>query len=113
MKKDDNLTGKLRHKITIKHLQSVDDGAGGSVETWMTYASPFASVEPLSGRELFQAQQLQSEVTHKIRMRYRPGITPDMRVYFGTRVFLINSAINWQERNRELTLMCVEVQNPD
>ncbi|WP_201319144.1 phage head closure protein [Paenibacillus sp. EPM92] len=112
MKKCDNFTGELRHKVTINQLQSVDDGAGGSVDTWMPVATVFAAVNPLSGRELFQAQQLQSEITHKVRMRYRAGITPDMRVHFGSRIFLISAVINWQERNRELALMCVEVQNP-
>lgn len=103
--------GKLRHKITIEHKTKVSDGAGGWTEDWVAFASNVsASVKPISGKEYYDAQQNQSELTHKIRIRYKAGVTSAMRVNFKTRIFAITSPpINWEERNRDMMLMCSEV----
>jgi SPP1 family predicted phage head-tail adaptor len=103
--------GKLRHKITIEYKANVPDGAGGWTEDWVAFASNVAaSVEPISGKEYFEAQQTQSEVTHKIRIRFKSGITSAMRVNFKGRIFAMTSPpINWEERNRDMMLMCSEV----
>ncbi|WP_139121850.1 phage head closure protein, partial [Piscirickettsia litoralis] len=63
---------------------------------------------PDAGRELFSAHQFYSEITHTVTLRYTPGITPAMRVYFEGRYFEILSVINRDERNRELILACRE-----
>ena len=42
-------------------------------------------------------------------MRYLSGITTDMRVNFNGRIFEIEAALNINERNKELHLMCSEV----
>lgn len=65
-------------------------------------------MEPISGREFWAGHQVQAEVTHRIRMRYLPGVRPTMKVFFGEREFEIESIINWQERNIDLQLMCKE-----
>jgi SPP1 family predicted phage head-tail adaptor len=105
--------GKMRHKITIEQKTEVSDGAGGYTESWISFATVWASVEPISGKEYYEAQQTQSEATHKIRIRYRTGILPSMRVNFKGRIFAITSPpINWEERNRELMLECTEVLDP-
>lgn len=101
--------GKLRHRITIQQLTQTPDGAGGYTKSWVPFATVWASVEPISGKEYFEAQQTQSAVTHKIRIRYHTGITPVMRIDFKGRIFGIESVINWEERNRDMMLMCTEV----
>lgn len=101
--------GELRHRITIQQKTVVRDTYGGETVTWTNTATVWAAVEPLSGREYFSAQQVQAEVNHRIRIRYRAGITTTMRVLWGTRVFDILAIINLQERGREIHLMCKEV----
>jgi SPP1 family predicted phage head-tail adaptor len=66
-------------------------------------------VEPLQGRELWTAKQVVAEVTHRIRFRHLSGVVPTQRVVFGSRTFEILSVINPEERNRELELLCKEV----
>jgi SPP1 family predicted phage head-tail adaptor len=73
------------------------------------FATAWASIEPLNGREFFAAQQVNAEVTARIRLRYLPGVTRQMQVKFGSRTFAIESVINVEERNRELQLMVKEV----
>lgn len=103
--------GKLRHRITLqKQVNTVND-YGAAVTTWKNVATVWADVRPLSGREYFSAQQVQSEVTTQIWLRYLDGIMPTMRVKFGKRTLEIVSVLNTQERNVSLRLMCKEVIN--
>lgn len=68
----------------------------------------WASVEPLRGREYQEAQKIRPELTYKITIRYRPGITPDMYIKYKERLFEIVSVINVKERNEIIELMCTE-----
>lgn len=68
----------------------------------------WASVEPLRGREYQEAQKIRPELTYKITIRYRPGITPDMHLKYKERLFEIVSVINMKEQNEIIELMCTE-----
>ena len=80
---------------------SVRIGAGGSVPGR-------ASIEPLKGAERLTTQQLESRLTHRVRLRHRSGVTTAMRLKFGARIFNIRAVINKGERNRLLELLCEE-----
>lgn len=101
--------GKLRHRATIQQLVNTDDGAGGSIETWQNVATVWAAIEPLRGNERYTAQQVQSTLTHKVTIRYREGIKPQMRLTYKGRIFDIESVIDIEERHRWLELFCSEV----
>ncbi|HII3799618.1 TPA: phage head closure protein [Pasteurella multocida] len=100
--------GKLRHRITIQRQVNTLNEYGASVTVWRDVKTVWAEVKPLSGREYFSAQQVQSEITTQIFIRYLPGVLPTMRVKFGSRFFEIVSVINASERDIYLQLMCKE-----
>lgn len=100
--------GKLRHRVTIQQLVKTDDGYGGIVETWQDVATVWAAVEPLRGNERYRAQQVQAELTHKVIMRYRAGIKPQMRLLYGNRIFEIEAVIDVEERHKWIELLCAE-----
>jgi SPP1 family predicted phage head-tail adaptor len=100
--------GRMDKRVEIQQPVSVPDGAGGQTVTWTTFDTIWASIEPLQGQEYIAAQQMQTAVTHRLRIRYLEGITAAMRVKFGARVFQIQSILNYNERNAEMQLMCVE-----
>lgn len=100
--------GELRHSVVIESRTLAADSYGGRTETWATFATVWASVEPLSGSEQWRAQQAQSSVSHKVTIRYLSGVDAKMRVKFGTRYLNIGSVRNVEERNRELELLCTE-----
>ena len=102
-------SGAYRHRITIQSVTETADSFGAMTETWGTFAQVWASIEPLSGRELLQAQQIQADVTHRVRFRFLAGVTAKMRGLYGTRYFNILSIINTDERDREIVLMCKEL----
>lgn len=105
--------GKMRHRITFQSFSGAVDTFGdplhGSEDQWNDVATVWAAIDPVSGREFYAAEQSQSEVTHKVRCRYRPGLTTAMRIKLGARLFEIVSIINWEERGESLLLMCKEL----
>lgn len=103
--------GKLRHRVTIQKRSRAQDPSGEESDVFTAIAEVWASVEPLTGREQFTAQQILSEVTHRIRMRYIPGITVSARdrIVYGTRLFDIQFPANLEERNKELEITAKEV----
>lgn len=98
--------GRLRHRIEIQNYETTHDDWGQPIQGWSHWATVWASVEPLQGREFFAAQALQSQTTVRIRMRYRPGVTSVMRVLWGGQIYDIESVIEPQSRRHELQLMC-------
>lgn len=102
--------GELRERVTIERESESRSDSGEVLMTYTPVATVWAAVEPLRGREYFDAQRVQAEVNHRIRIRYRDGIEPKMRVSMATgRTFDIESAINVRGRDEELHLMCREV----
>ncbi len=96
--------GKLNKRITFQ-LQDLDS----EDEDWKDIATTWANINPISGKEYYSAETINSDLTHKIRLRYRKGITPDMRILYNGRIFYIVSVINEFERNSILQLMCREL----
>ena len=107
MKKRD-LMGQMRQRIALQ-AKTITKSEGIPLESWTTVAIVWAAVSDISGKEYFQAGAMQSEVTTRIKIRYRTGITPSMRVLYGSRVFQILSVIDKDERHRVIELMCKEV----
>jgi SPP1 family predicted phage head-tail adaptor len=101
--------GLLKKRISILKQTSVQNSYGESENAWNEVAVVWANVNPLQGRELFQANQIHSEVSIKVTIRYRPGILPKMRLKFGEHLLQIIFVINIDERNRFLELSCKEV----
>ena len=101
--------GRLRKRITIREKKVTRDEYGAEVPTRVIFASLWASVEPLVGREYLESKQVQSEVSHKVKCRYLAGITPSMEVWLGVRIFTVQSVINIHERGAEMVLMCKEL----
>lgn len=98
--------GQLTERVTLQRQQTGQDELGQLYNTWTTLFTTWAAVEPLAGREYFAAGGAQSEVTTKVKLRYRPGIkSADRLIHEGT-VYNIQSVINYKSANRDLVLMC-------
>jgi SPP1 family predicted phage head-tail adaptor len=101
--------GQLRHRLDVESFTETRDSFGQPITTWaVLHDGVKAFVEPLAGRELFQARQLHADVTHRITMRYVAGITPKHRISCGEREFDILSILNLAERNLILEILVKE-----
>lgn len=107
--------GKLRQRLTIQRRIETQNSTGEVEQRYEDWQTVWGSIEPISGREYFSAQQIQSDITTRIRLRYQPGITPKMRIahVIGAgsptqfQYFDIESVLHINQRNREIVLMCI------
>ena len=102
--------GDLDQRVTVERQQGGFDELGQPLpDTWAPLFSCWAAVEPLQGREYLAAQAAVSEVTAKIRMRFRPWMTAEDRVIHDGTIYNIVSLIDVRSENRALVLMCKAV----
>ena len=102
--------GDLRHRVTIKAKSVARDDYGQETITWTTFATVWAAVEPLTGKDYIAGQQLEAAVDTRIRLRDLSGVVPTMRVIFGSHTYDVKSPpIHLLEKGREMHLMCEEI----
>ena len=101
--------GLQRHRLAIRAATEAADEYNQMIKTWATSSTVWGSVQPLSGQELVNAQQVHALTTHRIKIRYISTLTTEMRILFRTRVFEIVSMLDVLERQTELELLCKEV----
>lgn len=106
--------GALRHRVTIQRANETQDGMGSSVLTWVDFAERVpAEVKELTGRELWNAQQIQADITMSVGMRWLDGVKSKMRLLWhdkeGDRTLSIESPPrNPDGRKRDMLLLCKE-----
>ena len=100
--------GEMRHRITFQKSTQMDDGYGGGEQIWTDIFSVWASVEPISGREYYEAMAVQHQVTHRIKTRYRSDVTPEMRVTHDGKIYGVESVVDIGMRHRFLEILCRE-----
>lgn len=102
--------GTFRRRLKLQQTTETRDDYGALKNAWAEVAEVWAAIEPLRGDELLRAQQVTAEVTTRIRIRYRSGVTPKMRAQSetGTRTFDIRAVIDVRDEHKELELLCLE-----
>jgi SPP1 family predicted phage head-tail adaptor len=101
--------GRLRHRVTLEAMTATADGAGGFSEAWNAWNTVWAAVEPLEGTERLRAMQTGADVTHRVTIRFLPGVTSRLRVLHNGRVLhVVSPPIDHEERRQWLVLMCHE-----
>jgi SPP1 family predicted phage head-tail adaptor len=99
--------GRLRERVTIQQASEIRNSLGESTQTWSTFAQRWASVDGLSGREVLLSGQQQTEVTHRVRLRYVSGLSSRMRLSWRGRILEIASLLEHTNRT-EHELLCTE-----
>ena len=108
--------GKLRHRIQIQSATETNTN-GQVTRVWSTVATVWGEISTLGGRELYRAQQVVPEAKYSARMRYRSGVTPEMRLRKVTTVdgeLTVNLTLNIlnvadaDARGIELFCLCTE-----
>lgn len=96
--------GRLNKRVTIQLNTPTQDSGGGMVDSWGDFATVWAEVKDLSGREFIAAAATNNAVQTKITIRYLAGVLPSMRVVNGSDTYKIESVIG--QDGRSLLLMC-------
>lgn len=101
--------GKLRHRISVYRHAEETGLAGDSTGIEIMIGQFWASVSPISSREIVASDQDFSDVTHEIRMRYCQDIRANQFARLGTQVFQFLHVQDWENRHIELKIIAREV----
>ncbi len=99
--------GKLRERVTVQIASGTTNALGETVLAWSDSSAVWASVEGVSAREALLAGQQETSVTHKVRLRYLPGLTQQMRFAWRSRTLEIVSLLEHGNRS-EHEAICQE-----
>jgi SPP1 family predicted phage head-tail adaptor len=101
--------GKLRERITVQVASGSTNALGETVLAWSNSSAVWASVEGVSAREALLAGQQETSITHRLRLRYLPGLTQQMRFAWRGRTLEIVSLLEHGNRS-EHEAICQEQQ---
>lgn len=103
--------GSLRHRVEILQMGTHRNDFGEIEDTETVFATASASITGISGKEYADqdAGQTVTQMTHRIYMRYMPGLSPDMKIRFKGRIFEILHISNYKELNKTLYIMAKEL----
>jgi SPP1 family predicted phage head-tail adaptor len=99
--------GKLRERVTVQVASGSTNTLGETVMAWSDSTSVWASVEGVSAREALALGQQETVVTHRVRMRYLPGLTSQHRFSWRSRTLEIVSLLEHGNRS-EHEAICEE-----
>lgn len=96
--------GNLNKRVTLVYCERHDDDAGGSRTIWRDGDTVWAEVLPLRGGERIQADAMESEITHRVRVRKAAAsdLEAEDRLRMGSREFHVQSVIDYGERGEFL-----------
>ena len=102
--------GRMRRRVTLEAPVDTPDDIGGVARTFAAVAALWADITPMGGETRFVADQTQERITHKVRLRWRDGVTATMRFRLGARILLIRDVTDESETRRFLLCHCLETK---
>jgi SPP1 family predicted phage head-tail adaptor len=113
--------GRLRHRVTIQIPPSGVDATGQPIRLssdWPSIGSNptvWAEIKPFSADDVFNSQQPQATITHKITLRYRGDLSSTYRFSYAdpgtntTRIFnIVGTPKSPDEKREYLECDCAE-----
>lgn len=102
-----------RHVEYVEEQESGRTPVGGFRKTPTVIWSGVADLRPLSAREVISGAQQESQITHRLTMRWHPGIRSVghfRTVGHDAQRYEITSVLNQGGTNRLITALLVEVE---
>jgi SPP1 family predicted phage head-tail adaptor len=107
--------GDLKDFGYVEKFVGVADDTGGAPDDWTAVTEAWARITPYRGGDPRIGQQLQSQTTHVIDVRYDPRIVGEMRYKLPVsipgrtaRLFKIVYVSDIEERHEFMSLFCEE-----
>lgn len=103
--------GAYRGKLVIQKMKSEQDEIGNPLEKWEDYKKCYAYVNGLSGKEYWEAANVQQENTVEFVFRWKPFFdmmdTKQYRILFNEKSYNIRSIDNIRYRNKTVKIRAV------
>lgn len=105
------MSGLRRHKIVLQTREESLNAYGEADLSYNKLADAWAEVRMVSGNERLISAQIESEVSHRIRLRWEKTfakLTPKDRLLHDGKTYDIVSVTDPDGRRRELVLTALE-----
>lgn len=102
--------GEFTKRIRIDRQVDTQDAQGGRVTTWVTRATCWASIQPISQSEAIRAGAETSVLLSAVTVWYRTDLDITDRIVLGARMFRILSVQDPTGNQVILRLIVAEVQ---
>ena len=101
-------TGLLNKRIEILGKQAVTDEYGFDTQADVVVYRCWASIEPARGKVFYEMERKADTEYSKITIRWRPGVTHDMKVKYQDHLYDIDTIVDPYMRHEALELYCTE-----
>jgi SPP1 family predicted phage head-tail adaptor len=110
--------GTLNRRIQIQEPSTAQDGFGQQLQSgWATAYTCWAGIDIQNSQLIYSTSEFIEKVTFRITCRWTSSFTfqPNQRILYTeattgiTHIYEIQAVLNTEQRNRELTLMCYEL----
>ena len=92
-------SGTMRERVTVQRPVDKQSAFGEATLVWEDVATVYASVMGVRAADYFAAQQAGVVVTHRIRIRFLPGLTHQDRLVWRGRIMEISSVLERETRS--------------
>jgi len=103
--------GRLNRRVDILELAKFRDEFGGETGEWIKVKSVWAYIKPISGSEIFRAQQPEAQNTTTIIIRYTPIVNVLNRIRYKDKIYEIVGINDFNTDHEEMVLNCKEIIN--
>lgn len=113
--------GTFRQSCTLQRRVTSTDVEGSPAEGWVNVGPLRAQIDPIGGRELLMAGQLEMKLSHEVKTYWRADLARtgsatgqaghNMRLLWGSRILDIQMVQDPDGRQRVLMLLCLEYQD--
>jgi SPP1 family predicted phage head-tail adaptor len=102
--------GRLNKRITIQRQQKIQKPSGQLIGEWVDVCTIWAEVNCTDSKAVDSNGVIQHEGLYRFFIRWRTGITADMRVQWDGRIFeLTGPPADWKGERIGLTLITKEL----
>lgn len=102
--------GALQTRLTIEIPNEAADGLGGVTRRWTSGDAVWCDITTLSTQQRLEAEQLGQTLTHRVTLRWRAGLTTQMRFRRVGQVLAIRGVSDPDNKRRELVCLCEELR---
>lgn len=105
--------GKLNKRITLMRLGEHEDEMGQTSQGLAEIKTVWGSLAPIRGSEFYEAQKIQSRMSHKCYIRYLDGIDTNCYLRYAGKTYAITSVADVDLAHKMLEIYCYEYTNKE
>ena len=100
--------GRLRNRINVLTWTEGENELGQDTTILKIIKTTWAEIHLLKSREYIEANMLKNKTTYKITLRWFDGLTEEMFIEYGKKLFSITSICDMEMKHKYYELICEE-----